>query len=356
MPYEEYFNAASEGLIIVDRSGRIVETNPSAGRLFGYAQPELVGQPIELLVPERLRKLHGEHVAGYFAAPRSRPMGRGLRLVARRKDGSEFPIEISLTYARGTPRADLVVASVVDISERLILEQELCRTETLSSLGALAAGIAHDLNNPLQVIRSRSELLLESPDAATASEMREDQATIYRQAQRATAIVDEFLQLSQRREMIFAPVDINGLVDRALRLVGDQMRKTGINLETHLDPSLPTIMGDAIALERVLINLLTNARDAMPQGGQVVIASSLVTAQQPWVYLTVLDSGPGIHPDALGKVFDLLYTTKPGGSGLGLWLSRRIIQEHNGKIEVQSKLGEGATFTVKLPAGDSSGA
>ena len=281
-------------------------------------------------------------------------MGRGLSLAGRRKDGSEFPVEISLTYARATRRGDLVVAAIIDISQRLALEQEVRRAETLTSLGTLAAGIAHDLNNPLQVIRSRSELLLESTDGMPASEMREDYAAIHRQAQRAGAIIEEFLQLSRQREKVLLSVDINELVDRALLLVGDQLRKFGINLDTRLERSLPQIRGDATALERVLINLLTNALDAMPQGGTIIIVSGLVDEEPNWLQLIVADTGRGINPDKIGKVFNLLYTTKAGGSGLGLWLSRRIIQEHQGHIDVQSEPGKGAIFTIRLPAGDSS--
>jgi len=269
-------------------------------------------------------------------------------LAGRRKDGSEFPVEISLTYARGTSRGDLVVAAVVDISERLVLEHEVRRVETLTSLGTLAAGIAHDLNNPLQVIRSRSELLLESPDTTPASDMRDDFVTIQRQARRASMIIEEFFRLTKQREKILAPVNVNDVIERALLLVSEQMRKVGIELTIRLDPSPPKIMADATGLERVLINLLMNARDAMPQGDVVVIGSSLLTDQQ-WLQVSVGDNGPGIPPDALPKLFHILYTTKSNGSGLGLWLSRRIIQEHGGKIEVQSEIGKGTTFTIRLP-------
>ena len=354
MPYEEYFKAASEGLIIVDRHGRILEVNPQAEQLFGYSQAELVGQPVELLVPMQIRELHHGHVADYFAAPRTRAMGRGLSFAARRKDGSEFPVEISLTYARGTARGDLVVAAVTDISERLALEHEARRAETITSLGTLAAGIAHDLNNPLQVIRSRSELLLESPGTTPASEMNEDLDAIHRQAQRASQIVEGFLELSRQREKAIAQVNINELINAALLLIGDQLRKVDIDVQTNLDRNLPPIMGHAIALERVLINLLSNARDAMPQGGVVMITSGLLNDRPGWLHLTVADTGPGIPSDTLDKVFNLLYTTKASGSGLGLWLSQRIVNEHNGRIEVQSEPGKGTTFTITLPTEPSS--
>ena len=354
MPYEEYFKAATEGLVIVDRRRRIVEVNPAAEQLFGYLEEELLDQPIELLLPDQLREVHKKHCDGYFVAPRNRAMGSGLSLAARRKDGSEFPVEISLTYAQGTRRGDLVVAAVTDISERLALEREARRTETITSLGTLAAGIAHDLSNPLQVIRSRAELLLESPSTTPASEMNEDLYAIHRQARRAGQIVEGFLELSRQREKAIAQVNINQLINAALLLIGDQLRKVDINVETNLSPTLPRIMGDAIALERVLINLLSNARDAMPQGGVVMITSGLLNDRPGWLHLTVADTGPGIPPDSLDKVFNLLYTTKATGSGLGLWLSRRIVHEHDGRIEVQSEPGRGTTFTITLPTEDSS--
>ena len=349
MPYEEYFRVATESLIIVDRSGQIVEANRKTEELFGYSSKELVGRPVEILLPDKLHTVHRKHVEGFFAAPRTRAMGLGLSLVGRRRDGSEFPVEVSLAFARNTARGDLVVASVTDITQRLALENEARRAETITSLGAIAAGIAHDLNNPLQVIRSRAELLLES-DTASPDEIKEDIAAIHRQAQRAARIVEEFLELSRQRVKAIGPVDLNRLVDRALILIGDQMRKVGIQIETELDEELPATVGDATALERVLINLLTNARDAMPQGGSVTISSGQLSDREGWLHLSVADTGPGIEAEKLLKIFDLLYTTKTGGTGLGLWLSRRIVQEHNGRLEVVSEVGTGSTFTMRLPA------
>jgi signal transduction histidine kinase len=179
--------------------------------------------------------------------------------------------------------------------------------------------------------------------------MREDFVAIQRQARRAGEIIEEFFRLAKQREKVLAPIAINDVIERALLLISEQMRKVGIELATRLDPNLPEIMADATGVERVLINLLMNAREAMPQGGAIVIASSLLTGAPEWLQVSVADNGPGISPDALPKLFNLLYTTKSNGSGLGLWLSRRIIQEHGGKIEVQSEIGKGTTFTIKLP-------
>jgi PAS domain S-box-containing protein len=350
MPYTEYFKAASEGLIVVDRGGRILEVNPKTEQLFGYAHGELVGRRVEILLPERLGEVHRHHRDSYFAAPRTRSMGAGLNLVARRKDGSEFPVEVSLTYARGTSRGDLVVGALTDISQRLALEHEARRVETIAALGTVAAGIAHDLNNPLQIILSRAELLL--ADETLTREARNDVAVMQRHAQSASRIVDEFVHLSRHSKRSSAPIDINRVVTDTLMLMGEQFRKAGIHIRTIIDRDLPLVTGDATGLERVMVNLLTNARDVMPEGGVVTIQGSRMCDRPQWLRLTVADTGPGVPQELLCKIFDLLYTTKTDGTGLGLWLSRRIILEHNGKIEVESVPGRGTIFTIMLPAAD----
>lgn len=374
MPYEEYFKAASESLIMVDRKGHIVEVNPKTEQLFGYNQDELLGQPVELLLPKKVRALHRAHRKVYFTFPRTRPMGAGQNLAGRRKNGSEFPVEVNLTYAEKTERGDLVIAAVSDITERLALEEarqaealtsaaaaaaerlalerESRRLEAMTSLGTIAAGIAHDLNNPLQVIRSRTELLLESSEMMSP-EIIEDLGVVHRQAERAGRIVQEFLELSRQRVKIQSPIDINQVVERALLLIGEQMRGAGISTKTNLAKDLPAIVCDATSLDRVLINLLSNALDAMPQGGSVTIASGELSDRPGWLYLSVVDTGQGIAPEDLLKVFDLLYSTKTGGTGLGLWLSRRLVQDHNGTFEVHSTLGHGTTFTIWLPIEES---
>jgi PAS domain S-box-containing protein len=355
MPYEAYFRGASQGLVVLDDHGLILEANPKASQLFGYTGGELVGQSIELLIPQRLREEYRKRREGYLRVlhTRSMSMSFGVDVVGRRKDGSEFPVEVSLTYAPGTRHGDVIVVAVTDVTERLALEREARRSETLTSLGTVAAGIAHDLNNPLSVILSRSELLMAmSVEALSSETVSEDLDVIHRQAHRASSIVSGFLELSRHGSNLSAVVSLNDVVDKALLLMRDEMRKKGIEVSSRLDRELPAMYGDAVALERVLINLLSNARDAMVDGGVVRIETARMEERPGWLRLTVADNGPGIRPDALEKIFDLLYTSKPGGTGLGLWLSRRIAQEHKGRIQVQSELGEGATFTLTFPAID----
>ncbi len=341
MPYAEYFRNASAALVIIDRGGKILEINAAAQRLFGYSREEVVGQSIELLVPD-YRNTH-------FKGSEASAIGVPFTAVARRRNDLAFPIEISFTPLSGILSGDLLVAAFTDITERTALECEARRADNLKLLASVAAGIAHDLNNPLQAILTRSELVLDLPEAKANREIYEAAAAVHRQAQRASQIIEEFLKLFGARESKPAPIDLNEMIDRTLPLIREQMQKNNIDVETNLGSNLPRIVGDAIAIQRVLVNLLINACDAMPQGGTVMIATSLVPAAPGFLQVSVADNGPGIRPETLERIFDLRYTTKDSGSGLGLWLSRHIIQEHGGEIEVWSEIGKGTVFTIKLP-------
>ncbi|MBV8136229.1 MAG: PAS domain S-box protein [Deltaproteobacteria bacterium] len=349
MPYGEYFKAASESLIVASKGGSILEVNPKTNDLFGYGEGELIGQPVEVLLPARLHAAHRNHVERFFQTPRTRAMGVGLSLIGRRKDGSEFPVEVSLTYASNTRRGEVVVAALIDITQRLAMEGEARRAEALTSLGTIAAGIAHDLNNPLQIIISRAELMLASSSEAVGSEAQEDLAVIHRNAQRAGRIVEEFLRVSTQQDRALGSIDLNQIINNMLLLVRPQLRQAQIEVQSRLAPNLPVVLGDPTAIERILINLVTNARDSMPSGGKLTIETGDGSLRPGWVHVRVIDTGSGIEPDSLNKVFDLKFTTKREGSGLGLWLSRRIVHEHNGRIDVQSEIGKGTTFTIAIP-------
>jgi PAS domain S-box-containing protein len=342
-----YLNSSPEGIVVIDRKGRIVEANQKIEHLFGYKREELVGRPIELLLPERF---HGHHVGlrtRFFSAPHNGPAGAGADLAGRRKDGSEFPVKLSLSFL---PIKDggRVIGSVADMTEQTMIEREARRAETMAALGAVAAGIAHELNNPLAIISSRLELAL-ATDADLPPRIREDLEVVYGTAQRASNILHDLLALASQQPKAWEPVNINELVERTLLLLGDQMRNDGIAVGINLDEALPPVLGDATALEQVLINLILNARDAMPDGGALEIRTEAVPSRPGWLRLAVKDNGYGIPSEAMPKLFNRFYTTKSKGTGLGLWLSQRIILQHRGNIGVQSAPGSGATFEVTLP-------
>lgn len=344
-----YFDSAQWGIISVDRDGLIRRANPKAQELFGYTSEELEGQSIDILIPDRIRARHADHRRNYFAAPRNRPMGIGMDLIARRKDGSEFPVEVSLHLIK-TETGGIVSAFISDISERLKLEREARRGETLTALGAVAAGVAHELNNPLAVVSSRIELMMQTGASELSPQMREDLEVVRRNASRASQIASELLNSARQRRLERQPVNLNDLINETTLLFREQFRRDAIALKVSADEALPAVKGDRSALGQVLINLLTNARDALGANGEIRISAAAAPDRPGFVQLRVEDSGPGIPPEAKAKIFDIFYTTKNNGTGLGLWLSRRIVLEHQGLIEVESEPGRGTAFTITLPA------
>jgi PAS domain S-box-containing protein len=349
--------SASEGIVLVNASGRITLVNAAAERMFGYDHDGLLGQPLEILLPDRVRGVHGEHRARYFAGPRVRPMGTGLDLAGQRRDGSEFPVEISLSYVE-TSEGMTAMALVTDITERKRVEAELQRqrdtlyqTEKLAALGTLSAGIAHEMNNPLGIITSRIEvMLLDAEEQNLPTQVLEDLQVLHRATQRVARIATNLRSFARQTPREHTRVDLNAVVAETLLLMQKPLEVDGITLITSLDPGLGPILGDANTLQQVLLNLVTNAREAMASGGGEIRIETRVVAERPgWMRVVIRDTGPGISPEELSKVFDPFYTTKRTGTGLGLSVSYGIIQDHHGTVDVQSVPGKGTTFILAFP-------
>ncbi|HTW86458.1 MAG TPA: ATP-binding protein [Candidatus Binataceae bacterium] len=344
-----YFASAAEGLIVVDARGRIVDANAKAEEMFGYGELELIGNSIEMLVPERLREKHRGERREYLTEPHSRPMGFGRDPMGRRKDGSEFPIEVSLSHL-GTKQGALVTGFITDITERRNLEFQSRRSEAMAAIGTVAAGVAHELNNPLAIISARAELVMsEALQHGLPEQLQRDLEVIQRNSQRASRVATELLTVARQPQKEHKPLSLNELVAEIVLSFREQSTREGIKLETQLEDSLPEIMGDPTALSQVMVNLLSNAHDAMPYGGTIRITTQSPPDQPGEVRLMVADTGIGIPDDSISRIFDLFYTTKTTGTGLGLWITKRAVREHGGRIEVASNSGEGTTFTVTLP-------
>jgi PAS domain S-box-containing protein len=379
---EERFRLVVEStpnaIVMVDAAGLIVLVNSQTEKFFGYRREELVGQPVEILVPERFRGRHPDHRASFFATPSARPMGAGRDLYGRRKDGSEFPVEIGLTPVQ-TNEGLLVLSAIVDITERKRAEEELrysheelerlvaelraksddVRTMTqqlwqaakLASVGELAASIAHELNNPLATVSLRIESLLgHTPEG---DPRRRPLEIIDQETKRMGSLVANLLQFSRRGRDQISTVDIRQELAGAVELVGYHLRKRQIAVVQELAADTPTIHAERQKLRQVFLNLLTNASDAMPQGGTLTLRSrpDTLASGQPAVRIEISDTGTGIPPAHLAKVFDPFFTTKEEGqgTGLGLAICRRVVEEHHGTIQIESEPGQGTTVRIVLP-------
>ena len=371
--------AAPDAMVCVDREGRIALVNAQTERLFGYGRDELVGQPVEILVPDQVRDLHPAHRAGYVADPRPRPMGADMQLAGRRRDGSTFPAEVSLA-AMGADEGLLVTAVVRDATERLEIaaERERLRTQTerdklerklhqsqrLESLGQLAGGVAHDFNNLLGVISNYATFAAEEVARQLPGERGQavcgDIGQVQQAAERAAGLTHQLLAFA-RQEMIQPRVlNVNDVVQSVEQLL---IRTLGEHIEliTDLAEDLYSVLADPGQIEQVLVNLAVNARDAMPRGGKLTIQTANTnldeTAAQAqlspgWhVAVKVSDTGTGIPKDVIDRVFEPFFTTKPKGEGTGLGLATvyGIISQADGHVRIYSEPGLGTVLTALLP-------
>ncbi len=338
---ESIIESISAGVLSIDLEGRIGSWNSALEKLYGLARSEAVGKRLdEILPPELLVELPTRPDAA-----ESRSLYK-FRLMS--PGGREMVANIS-----ATPLVDQdgkVIGRLVifnDLTERVSLEDQLVQAEKLSSIGLLAAGVAHEVNTPLAVIASQGQMLLRQlgPEDAQARTLER----IVKQAFRASDIVNSLLKFSRVSGSEFTELDINKVIQETLALFEPMLKASKVSLNLQLDPDLPYVRGNSGKLQQVFMNLLVNARDAMPKGGELTVATERENGS---VRVEVCDTGVGIAPDHLGKIFDPFFTTKAKsrGTGLGLAVSYGIIREHSGNVEVESHPGQGSTFRLEFPA------
>ncbi len=358
--------SSPSGLLMTDAKGRIVFVNREIERTFGYTRDELLGQPIEQLIPLRFASAHHSLRDGFNAEPKVHAMGAGRELVGLRKDGTEVPVEVGLTPH---PSEDglFIIAAVVDISARRALEEErhslhdrLRQSQKMEAIGTFAGGIAHDFNNVLVGILGYSELLAQQVEGDPG--LSADVAEVVAAAHRGRQLVERILSFSRHEELRRAPVDLREIVSEVQHLLRGTL-PPGITLRVKTQPDTPKVLADATSVHQVLMNLATNAAHAMPGGGTLDVAveplhvhAEIARAnpdlrEGPYLSLGVRDTGTGMDAKTRARAFEPFFTTKAKGSGTGLGLAmvHSIMRDHAGSVLLESEPGAGTHVRCLFP-------
>jgi PAS domain S-box-containing protein len=357
---EEHLRLVVEGApnanLVVDDAGRITLVNAQTERLFGYNRVEMLGMPVDLLVPERFRTAHGALRVAYHGTASPRLMGAGRELYCLRKDGTEVPVEIGLNPIR-TPKGDFVLASVIDITERKLLEElrrERDRAVDASELKSqFVATMSHELRTPLNAIIAAAELLTSTE---LDSRQRAYAETIDESAEALLAVISSILDFSKieagKLDLEMRTFELEALVEGAAGVLASQVRQKGLRLHVYIDPSIPGVVrGDADRLRQILLNLISNAVKFTSEGKIFVRALSVETSSRhAIVRFEVEDTGIGIESDTVAKLFEPFVqadgssSRRFGGTGLGLSISKRLVALMNGEIGVTTEAGRGSVF------------
>jgi PAS domain S-box-containing protein len=371
--YRRLFEAAKDGILILDAvSGQIVDVNPFLIEMLGYSKGALMGK--ELWEIGVFKDVLGSKAA--FVELQQQGYIRYEDLPLETRGGLVKQVEfVSNSYLAGTSR--MIQCSIRDITEHkralretnqhleqalvelqaktsdlAAMSQQLWQASKLATMGELAASIAHELNNPLATISLRIESL--ANDFANDDRKSRVVQIIADEVERMGKLIGRLLQFSRRSHQQISTLDIRAEIESSLELVEYHLRSRKIEVVREFDATMPTIQADRQHLRQVLLNLLTNASDAMPQGGTLVTRARSVQAESgvTGVRVELTDSGSGIAPADLERIWEPFFTTKPEGTGLGLAISRRAIEEHHGTISIESQLGKGTTIIIFLPATD----
>jgi two-component system sensor histidine kinase AtoS len=350
--YRILFESAADAIFVLEAegkdAGKIVSANKAAADMHGYSIEELLTMHIADLdvcedavkIPDRIRSILS---------------GAWIKKIInhRRKDGTIFPLEISAGLMEYDGRK-YILAFDRDITERVQTEEALQRSKQLAMVGQMAAGLAHEIKNPLAGIKVSMEVL--SSELEMAQEDREVLVRVINEVNRIEILLRNVLEYARPPKPEFFPCDIKRLLDVTIKNAELSLKSPAyaaqkekyISFIRELDDSLPVVMADSSKLLQIFLNLFLNSIEASPGGGTITVRACLVESGDG-VQITVADTGKGLDADTLARIFQPFYTTKPKGSGLGLAITKRLVEQHQGSIEVVSQSGQGTTFTITLP-------
>jgi PAS domain S-box-containing protein len=344
---ESIVESINVGLLAVDLEGRITHCNSALEEMLGVYRDEAIGRHVEELFAEDFTETL-QQVLGN-AKWHLTELRHIYKLHTASSTGRSLVLNIALAPLQADRQGRTGALIVLeDVTARMRLEEQLQQREKLSSIGLLAAGVAHEVNTPLTGVSSYTQMLMgmlpeTDPKHALLQKVR-------RQADRASDIVNNLLNFSRTGGATeFTELSINQVLDDTLQLLEPQLRRSLIEIVRHYDPDIPKAYGNAVKLQQIFTNLILNARDAIPEGGRIMLSTS--SNDEDTLTVEVSDTGIGIAPENVAKIYDPFYTTKGvgRGTGLGLAVSYGIVQEHSGHISVESTPGKGTTFRITLP-------
>ena len=340
-----------DAIVIVDMEGKIKHVNTSIQAMFGYRTDELIEKEIEILLPGRFRTKHVQHREGYSKKPTTRLMGSGFDLYGRKKDGTEFPVDIMLSPFQAND-GKFIISVIRDITERKKTEEELKRRAR--QLEDLVSTLTHDLKTPLIGAETTFKHMNEGYFGTLTNEQKQIVDLLNQNNASALRLVNNLLSVfkyeSQSYKLLIETIEVSKLINRSIDIVKPLLKEKNISLKIS-DTSFKFIC-DPFELERILVNLLTNAIKYTPSGGQIEIKA--VKNEDGNVLINVEDTGKGISQEDLPNIFERFWQSKKldsisNSTGLGLYLCKQIIEAHGGKIWAKSELGKGTQITFEIP-------